>query len=169
MSSILVMTTREGQKPKSLRDEIRQSKPFDSPAQEAILALYRTSDMLRRRFAQLVEPHGISLQQYNVLRILRGAGKTGTPTLDIADRMIEMTPGITRLLDKLEAKNLVRRQRCPEDRRQVLCWITDRGLRLLAELDHPLASTGTKSLEHLPTADVRALIATLDRIREHLS
>jgi len=163
------MTAREDQKPKSLRDEIRQSKPFDSPAQEAILALYRTSDMLRRRFAQLVEPHGISLQQYNVLRILRGAGKTGTPTLDIADRMIEMTPGITRLLDKLEAKNLVRRQRCPEDRRQVLCWITDRGLRLLAELDRPLASTGTKSLEHLPTADVRALIATLDRIREHLS
>ena len=91
-------------KTKSLRDEIRQSKPFDSAAQEAILALYRTSDMLRRRFSQLVEPHGISLQQYNVLRILRGAGKTGTPTLDIADRMIEMTPGVTRLLDKLESQ-----------------------------------------------------------------
>lgn len=162
------MTQRASEKPKSLREEIRQSKPFDSAAQEAILALYRTSDMLRRRFSQLVEPHGISLQQYNVLRILRGAGKTGTPTLDIADRMIEMTPGITRLLDKLEAKHLVRRERCPEDRRQVLCWITDRGVRLLAELDGPMAIAGTSSLKPLPAADLRALISTLDRIREHL-
>ena len=155
-------------KTKGLRDEIRQTKPFDSPSQEAILALYRTSDMLRRRFTQIVEPHGISLQQYNVLRILRGAGKTGTPTLDIADRMIEMTPGVTRLLDKLEAKRLVRRERCPEDRRQVLCWITDSGLRLLADLDKPLAAAGIKSMEPLPAAEQQALIRTLEKIREKL-
>ncbi len=104
----------------SLREEIRQNKPFASPAQEALLALSRTTDLLQRRFAELVEPYGISLQQYNVLRILRGAGQEGTPTLEIADRMIQRTPGITRLLDKLEAKHLVRRKRCPEDRRQVL-------------------------------------------------
>jgi len=156
-------------KTKGLRDEIRQSKPFDSAAQEAILALYRTSDMLRRRFSQLVEPHGISLQQYNVLRILRGAGKTGTPTLDIADRMIEMTPGVTRLLDKLEAKHLVRRERCPEDRRQVLCWITESGLRLLAELDKPLVAAGVKSMEPLPRAEQQGLIRSLEKIREHLT
>jgi DNA-binding MarR family transcriptional regulator len=155
-------------KAKGLREEIRQSKPFDSPAQEAILALYRTSDMLRRRFTQIVEPHGISLQQYNVLRILRGAGKAGTPTLDIADRMIEMTPGVTRLLDKLETKRLVLRERCPEDRRQVLCWITDPGLRLLAELDKPLAAAGVKSMEPLPAAEQQALIRTLEKIREKL-
>lgn len=155
-------------KAKGLREEIRQSKPFDSPAQEAILALYRTSDMLRRRFSQLIEPHGISLQQYNVLRILRGAGNTGTPTLDIADRMIEMTPGVTRLLDKLETKRLVRRERCPEDRRQVLCWITESGLRLLAELDKPLAVAGVKSMEPLPGAEQQALIRTLEKIREKL-
>ena len=163
------MATQPPRKTKSLRDEIRQSKPFDSPAQEAILALYRTSDMLRRRFAQLVEPRGISLQQYNVLRILRGAGKTGTPTLDIADRMIEMTPGITRLLDKLEAKHLVRRERCPEDRRQVLCWITPQGLRLLAELDEPLAETGIRAMKAFTTAEQRALISTLDKLRAHLN
>jgi DNA-binding MarR family transcriptional regulator len=156
-------------KAKGLREEIRQSKPFDSPAQEAILALYRTSDMLRRRFSQLIEPHGISMQQYNVLRILRGAGKTGTPTLDIADRMIEMTPGVTRLLDKLEAKRLVRRERCPEDRRQVLCWITEAGLRLLAELDKPLAAAGIKSMEPLASAEQQALIRSLEKIREKLS
>lgn len=151
-----------------MQAEIRQSKPFVSPAQEAILGLYRTSDVLRRQFSQMVEPHGISLQQYNVLRILRGAGNSGTPTLDIADRMIEMTPGVTRLLDKLEAKKFVRRQRCPEDRRQVLCWITESGLRVLAELDKPLAAAGVRSMEVLSAAEQRDLIRLLERIREHL-
>src|ERR1700751_4329619 len=135
--------------PMSLREEIRQTKPFESPAQEAILSVYRTSDMFQRRFVKVVEPHGISLQQYNVLRILRGAGKEGTPTLDIAERMIEKTPGITRLLDKLEAKHLVRRRRCPEDRRQVLCWITEAGLNLLADLDKPMTQAGNNALQSL--------------------
>ena len=153
------------QKRLSLREEIRQNKPFQSPAHEAILALSRTSDVLQRRFTQLVEPHGISLQQYNVLRILRGAGQEGTPTLEIADRMIQKTPGITRLLDKLEAKQLVRRKRCPEDRRQVLCWITDAGLRLLADLDKPMADSGTRAMESLTTPELRELIAVLERVR----
>jgi DNA-binding MarR family transcriptional regulator len=156
-------------KPKTLREEIRQSKPFESPAQEAILGLYRTADVLQRTFAQLVEPRGISLQQYNVLRILRGAGKAGTPTLEIAERMIEKTPGITRLLDKLEAKQLVRRERCPEDRRQVLCWITDRGLQLLGDLDKPLARTGAKAMEPLTVAELRSFISILERVRAPLT
>jgi len=155
-------------KPKTLRDEIRQNKPFESPAQEAILSLFRTTDMLQRMFSQLVEPHGISLQQYNVLRILRGAGKEGIPTLEIADRMVEKTPGITRLLDKLEAKQFVRRERCPEDRRQVLCWITERGLRLLAELDKPAVSAGSKAMEPLTSATLRSLISNLQKIRAQL-
>lgn len=163
------MTRRtSARKTKGLQAEIRQSKPFASPAQEAILGLYRTSDVLRRQFSQMVEPHGISLQQYNVLRILRGAGNSGTPTLDIADRMIEMTPGVTRLLDKLEAKKFVRRQRCPKDRRQVLCWITESGLRVLAELDKPLAAAGVRSMEVLSAAEQQDLIRLLERIREHL-
>lgn len=161
------MTARK--KSRTLREEIRQTKPFESPAQEAILSLYRTTDVLRRRFSELVEPHGISLQQYNVLRILRGAGKAGTPTLEITDRMIEKAPGITRLLDKLESKQLVRRERCPEDRRQVLCWITDRGLRLLADLDKPLAGSGASAMEPLTRHQLRALIVTLESIRDHLN
>ena len=149
----------------SLREEIRQNKPFESPAQEAILALSRTADVLQRRFAQLVEPHGISLQQYNVLRILRGAGEEGMPTLEIADRMIQKTPGITRLLDKLEAKRLVRRKRCPEDRRQVLCWITDSGLHLLADMDRPLVDSGTQVMDCLSASEVRTVITLLERVR----
>jgi len=153
------------EKRSSLRAEIRQSKPFQSPAQEAILALFRTSDLLERRLAQLVEPRGISLQQYNVLRILRGAGQEGTPTLEIADRMIQKAPGITRLLDKLAAKRLVRRERCSEDRRQVLCWITDAGLRLLADLEQPMAKSGARAMDPLTAAEQRHLIAMLERVR----
>ena len=152
-------------KPKTLREEIRQSKPFESSAQEAILALYRTTDQLQRRFSKLVEAHGISLQQYNVLRILRGAGTQGTPTLEIADRMIQQTPGITRLLDKLDKKRLVRRERFPEDRRQVLCSITRDGLELLAELDQPIRKIGLRGMEPLTIAEQRALITMLERVR----
>ena len=152
-------------KPKTLLEEIRQSKPFESSAQEAILALYRTTDQLQRRFSKLVEAHGISLQQYNVLRILRGAGTQGTPTLEIADRMIQQTPGITRLLDKLDKKRLVRRERCPEDRRQVLCSITRDGLELLAELDQPIRKIGLRGMEPLTIAEQRALITMLERVR----
>lgn len=156
-----------GQKSRTLREEIRQTKPFESAAQEAILGLYRTTDQLQRRFSKLIEPHGISLQQYNVLRILRGAGKQGTPTLEIADRMIQQTPGITRLLDKLEGKRLVRRERCPEDRRQVLCWITKEGVDLLAKLDEPIRAKGTGAMEPLKIAEQRTLIEMLERLRAH--
>src|SRR6201987_1275031 len=125
--------------------------------------------MMHRRFVQLIEPNGNSMQQSNPLRILRVSGTAGTSTLDIADRMIEMTPGVTRLLDKLEDKRLVRRERCAEDRRQVLCWITESGLRLLSELDKPLAAAGIKSMEPLPSAEQRALIRTLEKIREKIA
>src|SRR6185295_1524706 len=108
----------------ALQREIRQTRPFRSRSQEAMLALLRTADQVHRSFARVVEPHGITLQQYNVLRILRGAGDAGLPTLEIGARMIERSPGVTRLIDRLEAKGWVRRERCPHDRRQVLCWIT---------------------------------------------
>ena len=89
---------------KRLQDELRQRAPFASPAQEAVVALMRTTDVVRRYLARVVDPNGITLQQYNVLRILRGGGADGVPTLEVAARMIEQTPGITRLLDRLEAK-----------------------------------------------------------------
>src|SRR5215467_11060808 len=118
-----------------IQQELRQRRPFRTQRQEAGVALLRTADVVKRRMAKVIEPAGITLQQYNVLRILRGSGEGGIATLEIARRMIEQTPGITRLLDRLENKRLVRRERCPSDRRQVLCWITDPGLKLLGELD----------------------------------
>ena len=156
-------------KPATVREEIRQTKPFRSVAEEAILTLYRTADAIQRDFAQLIEPHGISSQQYNVLRILRGAGAEGLPTLEIADRMVERTPGITRLLDKLETKRLVRRLRCPEDRRQVLCYITEPGLQVLAQLDQPALEMGVRTMRALTTPELRRLIALLNQVRAGLS
>ncbi len=126
----------------TVKDEIKQTRPFASPADEAVVTLLRTADKLRAALSAVVEPHGITLQQYNVLRILRGAGDAGLPTLEIAARMIEHNPGITRLLDRLEAKKLVRRERCPHDRRQVLCYATPLALRTLRETDGPVERAG---------------------------
>lgn len=87
-------------------------------------------------------------------------------TLEVSSRLIEQTPAITRLLDKLEAKNLVRRERCSQDRRQVLCWITDAGISLLAELDNQMESAAQEPFAHLSSAEVKSLIKILDRIRD---
>ncbi len=148
-----------------LQREIRQRKPFRSPQQEAGIALLRTADLVRRRVARVVEPQGITVQQYNVLRILRGAGKETLPTLEIARRMIERTPGITRLMDRLEAKHLVHRDRCPTDRRQVLCRISAEGLKLLEKLDEPVARADESALRTLERADLERLLVLLEAVR----
>lgn len=145
--------------------EIRQRRPFPSIAQEAVVALLRTTDLVRRHAIALIEPHGLTLQQYNVLRILRGASTDGLPTLEIADRMIEQTPGITRLLDRLEAKELVRRQRCLKDRRQHLCWITPKGLAILQKLDAPAVRQAEESMKGLRRKDREAFVQLLDAVR----
>jgi DNA-binding MarR family transcriptional regulator len=148
-----------------LAGELRQRKPFQTPAQEAVVGLLRTTDLVRRRLAQVVEPHGLTLQQYNVLRILRGGGADGVPTLEVAARMIEQTPGITRLLDRLEEKGLVRRERCPHDRRQHLCWISPRGLAALERLDGPMLAASDALLKPLTRPDRTTFIRLLDVIR----
>ena len=89
---------------------------FRSREQQALVGLLRTAEAVKRTLAQVIEPHGITPQQYNVLRILRGAGPDGLPTLTIGERMIEQTPGVTRLIDRLERKGLVTRTPCPRDR-----------------------------------------------------
>jgi DNA-binding MarR family transcriptional regulator len=149
----------------AVQREIRQGRPFASREQEAVVGLLRTADVLRRRLAGVVEPHGVTLQQYNVLRILRGAGAAGLPTLEIALRMVERAPGVTRLLDRLEAKALVRRKRCPRDRRQVLCWISTSGLGLLARLDRPMQQGTGVALGALPGRDLKNLVRLLDAVR----
>ena len=129
------------------------------------MALLRTADVVRRYIARVLEPYGITPQQFNVLRILRGAGPDGTPTLTIAERMIEEAPGITRLLDRLEAKGMVRRQRCPEDRRQVLCHATPEALDLLGRIDGAMNEADESALGTLSEKDKIQLIRLLDAVR----
>jgi DNA-binding MarR family transcriptional regulator len=157
--------------PKSsrLQKEIRQTRPFDSRAEEAGLSLLRTTDRLGRRIAGVVEPRSITAQQYNVLRILRGSHPEPLPTLEIAQRMVEQAPGITRLLDRLEQKRLVGRRRCDEDRRRVYCSITPAGLALLADLDQPIREMIRESFRSLSEDQTKKLILLLDQLREGLN
>ncbi|HEX6160385.1 MAG TPA: MarR family transcriptional regulator [Thermoanaerobaculia bacterium] len=152
----------------SLQRELKQTRPFAHPAQEAAVSLMRTADLIRRTVSIVVEAQGITTQQYNVLRILRGAGERGLPTLEIAERMVEQTPGITRLIDRLEAKQLVSRERCTTDRRQVFCCITRQGLAMLDQLDEPLHSAEAEALSGLNAKELAQLVELLDRTRTGL-
>jgi len=138
---------------------------FRSREQQAVLGLLRTADAIKRSLAHVIEPHGITPQQYNVLRILRGAGPDGLPTLTIGERMVEQTPGVTRLIDRLERKGLVERTPCPKDRRRVFCQITLKGLGLLEELDEPVNRWDAQTVSILPPSEVDSLIKLLDRVR----
>jgi MarR family transcriptional regulator, organic hydroperoxide resistance regulator len=138
---------------------------FRSPEQQAVVGLLRTADAIKRSLAHVIEPHGITPQQYNVLRILRGAAPEGLPTLTIGERMVEQTPGVTRLIDRLERKGLVARIPCPKDRRRVFCQITPKGLDLLEELDEPVNRWDAQTVSILPPSDVDSLIKLLDRVR----
>jgi len=148
-----------------LRDEIKQTRPFSSPAHEAVVSILRTAAVVQRYISQVVDGSGITIQQYNVLRILRGAGSAGLPTLAIRDRMIEEAAGITRLLDKLETAGHVVRERSTPDRRQVLCHITPAGLRLLTQLDEPVDAANDYALAMLDDAERRALVELLGAVR----
>src|SRR5690348_8607649 len=148
-----------------VRGEIRQNKPFRSRKQEGAIALLRTASVVRRAIARVIEPHGLSLAQYNALRIVRGAGTAGVPTLDIRDRMIEEGTTITRLLDRLEEAGLIRRERAVPDRRQVMCRVTDAGRKLLEKLDPIVDAADEATMETLSKKDLEHLIALLDALR----
>jgi len=149
----------------SLVRELRQTRPFPSNRDEAFVGLLRTADMLRWRLSEVLEPEGITLAQYNVLRILRGARETGLPTLEIGGRMVEQAPGITRLIDRLERAGLVRRERPRADRRQVLCHIEKKGLAVLARLDTTTPQAGEALFAGLSSSEIDQLITALDAIR----
>jgi len=149
-----------------LQKEIKQNKPFRSRRQEAVLAIVRTADVLKRRW-RVAEEFGVTGQQYNVLRILRGAQPEPLPTMEIASRMIENTPGITGLLDRLEEKGLVQRARDADDRRCSRCSITAKGMKLLAEMDEPINQSEEAALSILDGKDVDRLIDILEQVRAH--
>jgi DNA-binding MarR family transcriptional regulator len=149
----------------SVVKEIRQSREFESRGEEAVVTLLRTADAVRLRIAAIVETSEITAQQYNVLRILRGAGDGGLATLEIAARMLERCPGVTRLVDRLVAAGLVVRSRGLNDRRQRLCRITPKGRSLVTALDGPVRSAAEQCTEALGATGQRNLVRLLDQMR----
>lgn len=148
-----------------LLEEIQQSRPFRSLSQEAFIGIARTASVLNRLTASILESEGISVAQYNVLRILRGAGEEGLPTLSIRDRMIDPAAAITRLVDKLESAGLIARERAACDRRQVLCRITQSGSAMLARLDPIVEATDDLLNSALSEVELRNLNLTLAKVR----
>ena len=149
-------------------DEIKQSKPLRTSGQVAGITILRTADVIRHAMERSLSPFGLSNEQYNVLRILRGAGESGLPTLEISHRMLSRSPNITRLLDKLIAKKLGRRTRPKEDRRVVIVSLTPQGLKLLAHLDAVVDSV----FDNFPpttSAEMESLVDVLDRVRGHMA
>jgi DNA-binding MarR family transcriptional regulator len=134
-------------------------------SEDAVIGLLRAADGIRRFFEGHFEGFGLTGQQFNVLRILQGAGAEGLPTLEIANRMIERTPGITRMIDRLERKGLVRRVRGSDDRRCVYCFITESGKALIEGLDEPLREAHHEVLAMLSEKEQLKLIELLDSIR----
>jgi DNA-binding MarR family transcriptional regulator len=148
----------------TIAEDIRQSRPFASRGQEVTIALLRTADVIRRRLGKVVEREGLTLQQYNVLRILRGAPGP-MAALEIAGRLIEETPGVSRLIDRLLAKKLVRRTRSTRDRRMVECSVTPLGLRLLDRLEEDVNREDAAPMAVLDQEEIGLLSGFLDRIR----
>src|SRR5579863_145094 len=122
---------------RKLRHELKKKRPFESAEQEAALSIVRTSDQLQIRFVRLFRGYGLTPSQYNILRILRGEGRP-LPILEIASRTITVVPGITGLIDRLERAGFVNRLRCDKDRRVIYVALTDRGTKILADLDKPV-------------------------------
>jgi DNA-binding MarR family transcriptional regulator len=149
----------------SLQREIKKKKPFDLPEQEAMLNILRTADQLQIRFARLFRQFGLTPQQYNILRILRGEGRP-LPILEIAARMITVVPGITGLIDRLEVANLVERKRCDQDRRVIYVAIAPRAAEILAEIDAPLEELHRQTLGHMTEVELASLCRLLEKARQ---
>jgi DNA-binding MarR family transcriptional regulator len=150
-----------------LQHELKKRQPFESPEIEAILNIMRTSDRFENRFGRLFREYGVTSSQYNVLRILRGEGRP-MPCLEIADRMVQIVPAITGLIDRLEKQDLVERRRCTEDRRVVYIELTEKAVRLLETLDQPDISLHKQLIGHLTRKELKELSRLLVKARESM-
>lgn len=149
-----------------LQKELKQTKPFASLEEEVILNLARTAEYAGSRTGEVFKRADLTPTQYNALRILRGAGQEGLTCGEISERMVTKDSDITRLLDRLERRGLITRERPESNRRLVITRITDEGLRLLAELDAPVQENHRRLLGHLGRQRLKALNELLESIRD---
>ncbi len=148
----------------ALRDELKKRGPFDSVEQEATLAIMRTSDLLENRLARLLREHGLTLTQYNVLRILRGEGQP-MPCLEVASRMVQVAPAITRVVDQLLALKLITKTQSDQDRRVFAIAMTPAAGNLLKKLDKPILDLHASLLANVPHQNLKTLIQILETAR----
>jgi DNA-binding MarR family transcriptional regulator len=149
-----------------LRQSIKQRKPFESLQQEVFLEVLRTGNALIQDLVDLLRPYDLTQPQYNVLRILRGAGPAGLPTGEVGERMVvSREPDVTRLLIRMETHGLVERERRSDNRRYVTARITPKGLRLLKALDEPIRRMHARQLQHMTRRELDLLAGLLERAR----
>ena len=142
-----------------------RAKPPAGIEETVFQQVLRTADALLEPEAALLREADLSFAQYNVLRILRGAGAEGLPCGEIAERMVNRDPDITRLLDRLEARGLMRRARDRRDRRVVVAGITAAGLAVLRPLDGPVTRVHRDQLAHMTRKELETLIGLLEKAR----
>jgi len=145
---------------RNLSDELKKKHPFKSVEQEAMLSIMRTSDLLENRAARLLRNYQLTPSQYNAMRIMRGEGKP-MPCLEVADRMIQVAPAITRVVDQLVSRGLISKTQSSEDRRVFLVQLTVAGKALLRKIDAPIDRLHQTLLGHVSQRDLKSLIATL--------
>lgn len=148
-----------------LAAELKQNKAFECMEAEAVLSIARTASALEHQMAQALKPHGLTLSQYNVLRILRGAGPDGLCRNEVGARLVTQVPDVTRLLDRMEEGGLISRQRGSDDRRYVTTRISRKGLELVGKLDKPVHDLHVAQLGHMSRRSLRALIEALAEAR----
>lgn len=148
-----------------LQKELKQTKPFASLREEVAVGFQLTAEMLKLHLNETLKTVNLTAPQYNVLRILRGAGGEGASVREISDRMITKDSDVTRLLDRLEANKLVRRERQTKDRRIVQTYITQRGLTILSDLNHRINDCHDRQLGHLSEKQLANLSKLLDIVR----
>jgi DNA-binding MarR family transcriptional regulator len=147
----------------SIRSRLQQPQ-FANAAQEAVVSLLVTSALVLQRMNALLQQHGVTHDQYNVLRILRGAHPGGHPRVEVGKRLVSRAPDVTRLLDRLERQGLVARGWAPENRRLSVATITAAGLALLATIDPELHALQVEITQEIPDAELRAFSRTCSRM-----
>lgn len=150
-----------------LQREIKKKKPFDLLEQEVHLNLARTNDQLQNRFGKLFREFGLTSSQYNVLRILRGEGKP-MPCQEIGERMVQVVPAMTGLLDRLETQELIRRERCKNDRRVIYVELTTKAAELLRNMDEPVQELHRSLLGHMSETELKQLSRLLEKARSQI-
>lgn len=149
----------------NLQAELKQKKPFPRVTAEALLSVLRTAAVLEHQLTEALKPYGITHTQYNVLRILRGAGADGRCGREVGARMVSRVPDVSRLLDRMEETGLITRERDPGDRRHVTARISRKGLATLAQATPELEAVERARAGQIPIGQLQQLIEVLGAVR----